>query len=246
MERRSENRIDPMDIQCVICKLFFKQYGDRSALCHVCVHTNLERQCNLCERIYKITDHKLSRGPLWYCPLNADKIQDRCPYCITCSKYICRCCGISYIDKTIIDNEPSCMYKCRECNTLSYSIVESGRRQLPRVPGGFKNDYKLTITYDLHIETHDGYCSDPYDEQEIDREAVCDYPLMNMITDDHITKFMENQYSTDINPINYYILTGGPCGAGGSGYCGMGTTFKVKDIKIMKGELNYRTPDSYY
>ena len=44
---------------------------------------------------------------------------------------------------------------------------------------------------------------------------------------------MEDQNGEDVNPVNYYIDKAGPCGGGGSGYCGMGSVLKVKDMKII-------------
>jgi hypothetical protein len=234
MDRRSDKPLDGDDILCVVCNLYFPATSSRKAICYACIGTDLDRDCELCGKRFKITDHNLGRGPLWICPKNAEQMQTRCTYCIGNVKHICRCCGNSYIQRPIID-APSCAYKCNECTMTSYYLTETlGSNHT--FPGGLKEGYKLVITYDIHIQTHDGYCSDPYNEEELDREGVCEYPLMNVVTEEQITKFMENQYSSDINPINYYVKCGGPCGGGGSGYCGMYSTYRVKNIEIVKDD----------
>lgn len=225
---------DTKCIKCIICAKILED-NDKDTLCISCFNTytdNLERQCELCEKTFMISDHNMRfcSSQRYRYSKHSEQIETRCAYCFGNEKRICKCCGSMYV------GIPNSYKQCKDCEMVHYSLTEQFR--IPPTLGGIKNGSILEITYDTHQETHSGYCSDPYDEEEIDFEEICKYPLMNIITEEHISNFMEDPNGDDVNPVNYYITKCGPCGGGGSGYCGMISVLRVKDMKIVNEEID--------
>lgn len=143
----------------------------------------------------------------------------------------CMCCGkfFIYTSQYYIDNhrykDKLSMFRCKNCDQI-HSLLISGEINNEIE---LDLDKKIKITYNIHTETHDGYCSDPYNEGACDEEFTCIYPLIKGINNEVISNYME---VNSINAVNYYQKRFTECEKG-SGYCGMYKIYDMKNIEII-------------
>lgn len=75
---------------------------------------------------------------------------------------------------------------------------------------------KVEVIYNRREETHDGYCSDPYDCDEFEDDIIIDYDLPS--DNSPFVAPEKELYEQCCN---------------GSGYCGMGTTYTIKNVNYL-------------
>jgi hypothetical protein len=85
----------------------------------------------------------------------------------------------------------------------------------------------LRITYQISEVDHDGYCSDAYNETSTTKTETRYYPLLLIFNDDDfqihgIIKSLDNP------KIFYYEIPNKS-----HGYCGLETTYSIKNIKLV-------------
>lgn len=214
------------DFRCTECSQLYVTSNTKPSACPSC--TTKERKCELCEDSFDLQTH-YNRLNDWYF---YDTMFRRCPYCLRSEKYTCRGCGDTYIATK--EDEFRGNHLCKFCDKAHYYLVISPE-YLPELD--FKEGYRLCITYDIRQETHDGYCSEPYDEEENEIQKTYKYPLLSNITEEDIKRFMDRSTvdSSDPNPLNIYILRKVQHG---NGYCGMNSFYTVKSIEICPWKLN--------
>ena len=145
---------------------------------------------------------------------------------------ICNCCDKYFINnsKYYIDDHryknKLIMNRCKNCDlihTLLSSNTVTNEIDIDK-------NKKIKITYNVITETHDGYCSDPYDSNEYCEEITFLYPLIVGISEENISNQIIDNHST--NKINYYQKRFTECEKD-SGYCGMYKIYEIKDINIV-------------
>lgn len=87
-------------------------------------------------------------------------------------------------------------------------------------------NFVVRVTFDVHREDHDGYCSDPCDPTEEDVEEVKVYPLLKSIKNADL----DDGYLHG-KKLSFYCPR--RCGHG-NGYCGMETIYTIKTAKVIK------------
>jgi hypothetical protein len=107
---------------------------------------------------------------------------------------------------------------CQDCKKLKSAIL-TGTVPEDQIDPNFV----LVVTYDINEETHDGYCSDPYDSDVETRTETCKYPLLIMFTNEDIDDEgnITNLYS---QKMKYFHLS--PTNHG-NGFCGKKTTYSI-------------------
>jgi len=182
------------------------------------------KTCIVCDKMYIPKDypnHVFKRDP------NKDK---KCSSCWGRGKFNCADCGTSYIGQY----DGYSFYKpsnsrCKTCSNVRLKILNDGNPPSECIKDGFK----IQITYDVHRQTHDGYCSDPYDMVSEDDEERVELPVWKGVTNADI----DRDGAVISNLHGYYDRDEGGCGGGGgSGYCGCTTTYIIKDAKVIKDD----------
>ena len=114
-------------------------------------------------------------------------------------------------------------YRCKDCKKIKTAILECKAD-----PDSIKPGFVIEVNYDVHRQSHSGYCSDPYDFTSEDDEETYTYPVWKGLTNRDIdrqgkvTSDMKHMYD---RPTKWH---------GGNGFCGRGTTYKIKSAHVMK------------
>ena len=154
---------------------------------------------------------------------NDDK---KCWCCVGKGMFNCVDCAKTYIseyDKYGWDR-PSCD-RCSVCSETRCAILTDSSPP----PEDVKDGFLLAITYDVHCQTHDGYCSDPSEFKSDDEEECLELPVWKGITNDDI-----DRDGTVISDLHGYYDRDHEFH--GNGYCGRKTTFSIKSAKVIKGD----------
>lgn len=151
---------------------------------------------------------------------------ERCDACIL-KNTRCKYCRITFTASYFSDNV------CSPCAKTRDALHED--HCTGRITGKFTDDmiypdYKLIVTYDVEAETHDGYCSDPFNERTTTNTITVTYPLLkkfkmsDIIDDDHI--------DTSNSILQMYYTKDTECH--GNGYCGCYTNYLITDARVTK------------
>ena len=115
---------------------------------------------------------------------------------------------------------------CKKCTDKRYRIMNNKPNT-----GEYKPNFRIIVTYMVNEESHSGYCSDPYDEEEIENEKIVEYPLISSFTNDDIDR--DGNVIDVYGKVLYYNLESEPHG---NGYCGKKTTYYIKSARVVKSK----------
>ena len=203
-----------MDSNCVNCNLHFER--PRSSRYKISDLSYKDKYCYKC--IQKI-GHK--------CELCTTKIIGtliHCNNCVNKKQVPCNVCeNIIWVYYDIG------IHFCKSCLNIKHRVT--GTEYCERISSDMIDpNYKLKIRYDIMEESHNGYCSNPYDDTEESRREVVFYPYLK---DYPITNINENNMV-----INLYegciLLYHKEDVDHGNGYCGMKTKFDIVSAKVIK------------
>ena len=93
------------------------------------------------------------------------------------------------------------------------------------------SDYELIVVYTKETEEHDGYCSDPYDEETNVEIITYSYPLLKHFKKTDFND--DNSIDNDNGKLNSFYRKDREACYRGSGYCGMGTTYNILKAYII-------------
>ena len=225
------------------CRIVKDSVGDETWFCKSCYSKLLHR--NSCIACHRGFEHKLTKG-----------ICDSC----TNEKTNCKSCGTQFTipyearidsvhspDRTLLKTYCStCLNKCKLCNSTADQTLPSPcflcqkiRRTVTDESWGEKTDIshlittkKVTVTYTMETEEHDGYCSDPGEIETVENSETKTYPLLNIFDD---TDFMEEDDGARVirldSPKSFYYTQ--PAHSSCMGYCGCETTYKIEQIEVL-------------
>lgn len=92
-------------------------------------------------------------------------------------------------------------------------------------PDKFYKDWVIDLDYDVITTEHDGYCSDPYEEEIVKSVEIRTYPLMK--------KFERLEGAASEHVVNHYIEFELGCKLG-SNYCGLGSVLTLNSAHIRR------------
>ena len=182
------------------------------------------KSCSLCKGIITQPTKKV----LHSCSkTEREQLATRCIECVGKEKINCSFCKVEYIGKP---EKYGLKNMCPECSLLRQTLVgEYG--DIKKCKNMFRPGFMLRITYKIREESHDGYCSDPGEEEVVENEMTFAYPLLNQFKNEHIN----NDGIVDVDKASHllsiYLFDDR---SHGNGYCGMKTTYNLKSAVVVK------------
>lgn len=130
---------------------------------------------------------------------------------------VCKHCNIPFYVHTSYTSKSQ---QCDQCKDFKYRLQEN-----------LLNDDEICQAYYIHVvykvveQSHDGYCSDPTDETETEREEDIQFAYPWILKD--------QDFDSDNNLINLTYFEREP-EPHGNGYCGRETTYQIISAKRIK------------
>lgn len=221
-------------MQCNKCNTSFVPTHSSHISCPDC-HKKGKIELNNIQKVKEMTDRKtcVICKNQFISPtdqkLSETEYLDRCRSCIGKRLVKCDYCHDEYygiISRRFLEKKG-----CPACILLRSAIFDKELDMLFK--NRIKPGLKLCITYRVIKETHDGYCSDPYDEGEEEKIKTFSYPVLDTFKNVHIDND-GNVISLDSGPILIYLSDYQKQCSRGSGYCGKMTTYIPISAVIMK------------
>ena len=144
-------------------------------------------------------------------------------------------CVSCHVDYTYTRSYIAGAYFCPACG-LTKGILHNGNFSGKKINADLLiAGFKVIVVYDVHRETHDGYCSDPGEDTVEDLEETRTYPLLKYFKNEHL----DDDGNIIGGPINFYEIDDvSNCGGGCSG-----TSYKIKNIKVAKIKRKITLPE---
>lgn len=225
---KNQNFAKPVDLVCYECRYLYTVEKSHTPLCPWCSNKMAYLStCNRCEKSF------WSR----YSIKNKCTICEKYRKCINCEKETfndvkCENC------KLIVLNCNNCGDEITDFSSKLFNknYHRSCYDKIIKISDEMYDDKEITITYNSILTDHDGYCSDPFDENEIITKIKEKFPLSK--------SFTENDYDITNGKVNInnpklsiYLKESEVCKLG-SGYCGLGTIYNIKSAKIQNLNVN--------
>lgn len=217
--------INPVNLKCYTCKVEHTVETTNSPHCPDC-HNILAFAC-VCEKCTKSfwASQRFSK-----CRMCA--LYHTCIYCDNETKSMkcddcqlkninCRCCN------EIISKRPKILFDKNYCdNCFNFIIyIQSKDKMHP--------DKEIVIFYNEIEEVHDGYCSEPYNDDIIHKQISTTFPLIKSIDIYDSNNIDENKNFNITNEKLYvYNIPSTPCQRG-SGYCNTKTTYEIIEARLL-------------
>ena len=120
------------------------------------------------------------------------------------------------------------IHLCTPCINIKNSVT--GRLYAENISADMIDpNYKVKVNYDINVESHDGYCSDPSNKTEESSRECIFYPYLK---DHPILNTNGNNMVTDLYQGSILLYHEASVGHG-NGYCGMQTTYEIVSAKVI-------------
>lgn len=203
---------------CKKCnKIFWSRYPVTN--CYSCIKSKCDEPKYYNSTCQKCNKKFLSRFPATKCYncsklikclyCDNDTLDTKCNNCIN-KKILCRCCH-----KKINTTNNRLVY------FLDKPYHEKCYDHIKEYGDEFYNDIEIKIIYQKDYVEHDGYCSDPGEEQPMTVNTTKYYPLLKVFPY-HLNHGKFKLYRKNKKGCHY-----------GSGYCGNDVTYTIIDSKII-------------
>ncbi len=196
---------------CIDCNQEFsttRHYYNRCQTCQKKMSESMMKPCILCKKNY--------------IPSNKSR---KCSSCIDKIELTCVSCNVKYMSsRSSVWDSPETL--CRSCEEVKRDLHDNRVPAKLVIPG-----FKVVVTYDVHSEEHDGYCSGVEELEVTDVEEVYTYPLLNLFKNEHL----DNEGNIVDGPVALYKKDNDNNDNNGCHtVCGAITSYRIKDIKVVR------------
>lgn len=210
---------NPVNLNCYNCKQSYTIEESDTPMCPVCnIILAFKSKCNRCDKNFWSRFSKKIKCYLCekyhkciYC--DNETLNIKCDTCSTITLY-CHCCSKEITTEFIyLFTKPYHNKCCDRIKNMNSDFYE--------------NKY-VKVSYVKNTIVHDGYCSDPYDEEEIVKYVSKVYPLSKVFD-------INEKISLNLNDerVRIYQITSKGCKLG-SNYCGNGTTYELIEVEFIQ------------
>ena len=201
---------------CKACSMTFRTNNTYYTVCPDCHNkrsNSNSKVCILCKNNYHLNNVK--RNDTYKYKIVDTNRNKKCGQCIGKSWHTCSYCSEKYIGYWKNSND-----LCVSCNVVKKKL-HSGNMTSDMIVTGFN----VVVTYDVHREEHDGYCSDPEETTVEDSEVVQTYPLLT-----YLNKHLDDDGNISGGQTLFYEID---TEYHGNGHCGLQTTYRPRSIKVV-------------
>lgn len=220
---REKNIYNPLELVCYSCKYLYTVERSDTPKCPWCQSIMAYRStCDRCKKSF------------WSRYNRKNKCRDCQKYtnCIICEREIINCEKCNEC-RTIVQICNHCDDEIKDKPIILYNKTyhDECYENIMRIDPETYDNKEIVITYDAVTTEHDGYCSDPYDEEIITNKIKLKYPLSKTFTDDDYDPIIK-KVNLNNPKLSVYVKESDGCDLG-SGYCGLGTTYTIVKAKII-------------
>lgn len=197
---------------CKSCDKKFRPKHSSHTLCPSCHAKTISKDCELCNKSFIPYEYSKTGQTRRLNPQLT-----RCNPCMNKKEKSCDFCNEKFWGSSYTDF-------CNACYTLKDCIKDNEDHDM------IKKNFKIKVTYEIHSQSHSGYCSDPGEYEDKKSFKTYSYPVHNKFSNEDID---DDGTVLDIySPKMHFYEKESETHA--NGYYGMKTTYTIESAKIVK------------